>query len=215
MKPSAPPPEKEIRILIADDHPIVREGLMTILTLQDDMRVVGVAKDGEEACRLYDQLLPDILILDLRMPKKDGLEIIAELMSRRPRPKIIVLTTSEKAADLRRSLTAGAKSYLVKGAEARQVWDTIREVFAGKSSLPHDVAAKLADSMTHPELSRRELQVLEQMALGKSNKEIGQALFISEYTVKNHVKVILKKLNAIGRTEAVAIASERGLINLC
>jgi DNA-binding NarL/FixJ family response regulator len=179
------------------------------------MRVVGVAKDGEEACRLYDQLLPDILILDLRMPKKDGLQVITELMSGRPRPKIIVLTTSEKAADLRRSLTAGAKSYLVKGAEARQVWDTIREVFAGRSSLPRDVAAKLADSMAHPELSSRELQVLEQMALGKSNKEIGQTLYISEYTVKNHVKVILKKLNAIGRTEAVAIASERGLIKLC
>ena len=215
MKSSAPAKGKEIRILIADDHPIVREGLMTILSLQDDMKVVGEAKDGEEACRLYDQLLPDILILDLRMPKKDGLEIITELMSRRPRPKIIVLTTSEKAADLRRSLTAGAKSYLVKGAEARQVWDTIREVFAGRSSLPHDVAAKLADSMTHPELSSRELQVLEQMALGKSNKEIGQALYISEYTVKNHVKIVLKKLHAIGRTEAVAIASERGLINLC
>jgi DNA-binding NarL/FixJ family response regulator len=215
MKSSAPSKGKEIRILIADDHPIVREGLMTILALQDDMRVVGVAKDGEEACRLYDQLLPDILILDLRMPKKDGLQIITELMSRRPRPKIIVLTTSEKAADLRRSLTAGAKSYLVKGAEARTVWDTIREVFAGRSSLPHDVAAKLADSMTHPELSSRELQVLEQMALGKSNKEIGQALYISEYTVKNHVKTVLKKLHAIGRTEAVAIASERGLINLC
>jgi DNA-binding NarL/FixJ family response regulator len=215
MKSSAPSRGKEIRIVIADDHPIVREGLMTILALQDDMRVVGVAKDGEEACLLYDRLLPDILILDLRMPKKDGLQIITELMSRRPRPKIIVLTTSEKAADLRRSLTAGAKSYLVKGAEARTVWETIREVFVGRSSLPHDVAAKLADSMAYPELSARELQVLAQMALGKSNKEIGQALHISEYTVKNHVKTVLKKLNAIGRTEAVAIASERGLIDLC
>ena len=103
----------------------------------------------------------------------------------------------------------------MKGVETRTVWETIREVFAGRSSLPHDVAAKLADSMTHPELSSRELQVLHQMALGKSNKEIGQALYISEYTVKNHVKTILKKLNAIGRTEAVAIASERGLINPC
>ena len=214
MKSSAKPPRKEIRILIADDHPIVREGLTTILSLQDDMKVVGEAKDGEEACRLYRQLLPDILLLDLRMPKKDGREVIAELMSRTPPPKIIVLTTSEKQEDLRRSLTAGAKGYLIKGAEARQIWETIREVYSGKSSLPHDVASKLADSMAHPELSERELQVLEKMALGKSNKEIGQLLFISEYTVKNHVKTILKKLNALGRTEAIAIASERGLVKM-
>jgi two-component system, NarL family, response regulator len=174
MKPSAPS-GREIRILIADDHPIVREGLVAILALQDDMQVVGEARDGEQAIRLYDQLSPDILILDLRMPKKDGLQVIAELISRMPKPRIIVLTTSQKTADLRRSLTAGAKGYLVKGAEAPQVWNTIREVFAGEASVPLDVARKLADSMAYPELSSRELQVLEQMALGKSNKEIGRA----------------------------------------
>jgi two-component system, NarL family, response regulator len=214
MNSSTTPARKEIRILIADDHPIVREGLITILALQADMKVVGEAKDGEEACRLYDQLLPDILMLDLRMPNMDGLEVIVELMSRPRRPRIIVLTTSDKGEDLRRSLTAGAKGFLFKGVEAKQVWDTIREVADGKSSLPHDVAAKLADSMTHPGLSLREHQVLDQIAQGKSNKEIGQSLFISEYTVKNHVKAILKKLGAIGRTEAVAIASERGLIKM-
>lgn len=197
---------KKIRILIADDHPIVREGLVTILALQEDMQVVGEARDGEEACQLYDQLSPDILLLDLRMPKKDGLQVVAELMSRTPRPRIVVLTTSEKSEDLRRSLTAGVKGYLVKGAEPRQLWDTIREVFAGKSSLPHDVAAKLADSMAHAQLSRRELQVLQQIAVGRSNKEIGQILYLSEYTVKSHVKAILKKLDAVGRTEAIAIA---------
>jgi two-component system, NarL family, response regulator len=206
--------EKQIRILIADDHPVVREGLMAILALEDDLKVVGQAHDGEEACRLYNKLLPDILILDLRMPKKDGLEVVSELMSQRPRPRIIVLTNSAKAEDLRRVLTAGAKGYLLKGAEPDQVCDTIREVYGGKSSLPHDVAARLADSMSQAELSQRELQILKQMALGRSNKEIGQVLYISEYTVKNHVRSILKKLNAIGRTEAITIASERGLVNI-
>ena len=212
MNASATTSEKEIKILIADDHPVVREGLMAILALQSDLKVVGQAQDGEEACRLYAELAPDILILDLRMPKKDGQEVVTELMSRKPQPRIIVLTNSAKTEDLRRALTAGAKGYLLKGAEPRQVWDTIREVFAGKSSLPHDVAAQLADSMAQPQLSQRELQVLKQMAIGRSNKEIGQVLYISEYTVKSHVKAILKKLNAIGRTEAIAIASERGLV---
>jgi two-component system, NarL family, response regulator len=214
MCSSADPSENIVRILIADDHPVVREGLTAILELEQDLKVVGQAHDGEEACRLYRQLSPDILILDLRMPKKDGIEVVTELMSLRPRPRIIVLTHSGKAEDLRRALAAGAKSYLLKGAEPEQVCDTIREVFAGKSSLPRDLTAKLVDSMAQPELSERELQILKQMALGKSNKEVGQALYISEYTVKNHVRAILKKLKAIGRTEAIAIASARGLVNI-
>ena len=201
-----------IQIVIADDHPIVREGLTAILGLQKDFQIVGQAQDGEQACQLCHQFSPDILILDLRMPRKDGLEVVIELMSKRTHPGIIVLTNSAKAEDLRGALKAGAKGYLLKGAEPYQVWTTIREVYAGKSSLPRDVAAKLADSMAQPELSQRELQVLRQMALGKSNKEIGQALYISESTVKHHLKVVFKKLNAIGRTEAIAIASERGLV---
>ena len=214
MSSSADPSQDTIRILIADDHPVVREGLTAILELEEDLKVVGQAHDGEEACRLYRQLSPDILILDLRMPKKDGIEVVTDLMSQRPRPRIIVLTHSAKAEDLRRALAAGAKSYLLKGAEPEQVCETIREVYAGRSSLPRDLAAKLVDSMAQPELSERELEILKKMALGKSNKEIGQALFISEFTVKNHVRSILKKLNAIGRTEAIAIATGRGLINI-
>jgi two-component system NarL family response regulator len=214
MRSSVRSSQKEVRILIADDHPIVREGLVAVLALEDDLKVVGQAHDGEEACRLYKKLLPDILILDLRMPKKDGIQVVSELMTERPRPRIIVLTNSAKAEDLRRALTAGAKGYLLKGAEPDQVCESIREVYAGKSSLPRDVAAKLADSMAQPELTQRELQILKQMALGKSNKEIGQVLYISEFTVKNHVRAILKKLDAIGRTEAIAIASERGLVNI-
>jgi DNA-binding NarL/FixJ family response regulator len=214
MSSSADPSENSIRILIADDHPVVREGLTAILELEKDLEVVGQAHDGDDACRLYRQLSPDILILDLRMPKKDGIEVVTELMSERPRPRIIILTHSAKAEDLRRALAAGAKSYLLKGAEPEQVCDTIREVYSGKSSLPRDLAAKLVDSMAQPQLSERELEILKQMALGKSNKEIGQALHISEFTVKNHVRSILKKLDAIGRTEAIAIASGRGLIQI-
>ncbi len=214
MRSSVRSSQKEVRILIADDHPIVREGLVAVLALEDDLKVVGQAHDGEEACRLYEKLLPDILILDLRMPKKDGIQVVSELMTQRPRPRIIVLTNSAKAEDLRRALKGGARGYLLKGAEPDQVCETIREVYAGKSSLPRDVAAKLADSMAQPELTPRELQILKQMALGKSNKEIGQVLYISEFTVKNHVRAILKKLDAIGRTEAIAIASERGLVNI-
>ena len=214
MSSPAEPSQNVVRILIADDHPVVREGLTAILELEQDLEVVGQAHDGEEACRLYHELSPDIVILDLRMPKKDGIEVVTELMSLRPRPRIIVLTHSAKAEDLRRALAAGAKSYLLKGAEPEQVCDTIREVFAGKSSLPRDLTAKLVDSMAQPELSERELEILKQMARGKSNKEIGQALYISEYTVKNHVRSILKKLKAIGRTEAIAIATGRGLVNM-
>jgi two-component system NarL family response regulator len=214
MSSSADPSQNLIRILLADDHPVVREGLTAILELEEDLKVVGQAHDGEDACRLYRQLSPDILILDLRMPKKDGIEVVTDLMSLRPRPRIIVLTHSAKAEDLRRALAAGAKSYLLKGAEPEQVCETIREVYAGRSSLPRDLAAKLVDSMAQPELSERELEILKKMALGKSNKEIGQALFISEYTVKNHVRSILKKLNAIGRTEAIAIATGRGLVSM-
>jgi len=140
----------EIRILICDDHPVVREGLVTILTRQKDIRVIGEAKDGEEACRLYDTLLPDILLLDLRMPKKDGLEVITELMSRTPSPRIIVLTTYEATEDIRLALTAGAKGYMLKDTESPQVWDTVRKVFAGESVLSPGVATKLVDSLAQP-----------------------------------------------------------------
>ena len=214
MSASATSPKKEIRILIADDHPIVGEGLIAVFALEDDLKVVGRARDGEEACRLYHQLRPDILLLDLRMPKKDGLQVVIELTSQSPRPRIIVLTQSAKEDDLRRALSAGAKGYLVKGTEPEQICDMIREVFAGKSSVPQELAAKLADSLAQPELSQRELQILNQMALGKSNQEIGQSLNVSRYTVKNHVSAILKKLNAVSRTEAIMIASGRGLIDI-
>jgi DNA-binding NarL/FixJ family response regulator len=202
-----------IRVMIADDHPVVREGLVAILRSQKDINVVAQATNGEEACERYDQLSPDVLMLDLRMPKKDGLQVLTELMARpAPKPRVIMMSTHEREDDIRRSLTAGAKSYLVKGANPQQIRETVRTVAAGRSLLPPEIASRLAESMAHPQLSERELQVLHYIAIGKSNKEIGQVLYISENTVKGHVKSILAKLDAMGRTEAIAVALRRGLI---
>jgi len=211
MKTSAKAAGNVIRIVLADDHPVVREGLASILEAKD-IKVVGQASDGEEACRLYDKLSPDILVLDLRMPKKDGLQAVNELMSRIPKPRIIVMTTYEGEEDVRRALSAGAKGYVLKGTKREEILETVRKVYKGEPAISPDVAAKLATSLTRPELSERELQVLQQMAAGKSNKEIGQVIYVSENTVKAHVKSILAKLDAMGRTEAIAIAIKRGLI---
>jgi two-component system NarL family response regulator len=212
-KPVSTSSTKVISVLIADDHPVVREGLVAIFKSQKDIKVVAEATDGEEACELCAQLSPDVLLLDLRMPRKDGLQVITEVMSRREtRPRIIVMTTYESEEDVRRALKAGAKGYLVKGSPPQQIREAVRRVAQGESLLPAAIASKLAESMGHPELSERERQVLQYMASGKSNKEIGQVLYISENTVKAHVKSILTKLDAMGRTEAIAIATKRGLI---
>jgi two-component system NarL family response regulator len=199
--------------MIVDDHPVVREGLAAIFKSQKDIKIVAEAGDGEEACKLYDELSTDVVLLDLRMPNKDGLHAITELMTRNPpKPRIIVMTTYESEEDIRRTLKAGAKGYLAKGTAPQEIRDAVRKVAKGDSLLPPAIASKLAASMAHPELSERELQVLQYMANGRSNKEIGQVLYISENTVKAHVKSILAKLDAMGRTEAIAIAIKRGLI---
>ena len=212
MKSDSPSATNAISVLIADDHPVVREGLAAIFKTQKDIKVVAEATNGEEALELCNQHSPDVLLLDLRMPKKDGLQVITELAARPSRPRTIVMTTYESEEDIRRALKAGAKGYLVKGAPPQQIRESVRRVAAGESLLPAAIASKLAESMAHPELSKRERQVLEYIANGRSNKEIGQILYISEHTVKTHVKSILTKLDAIGRTEAIAVGIQRGLI---
>jgi two-component system NarL family response regulator len=213
MKSSPESSADVISIVIADDHPVVREGLAAIFKSHNDIKVVAEAANGEEALELCNHHLPDVLLLDLRMPKKDGLQVITELAAHRAsRPRVIVMTTYESEEDIRRALKAGAKGYLVKGTAPQQIRESVRRVAAGESLLPANIAAKLAESMAHPELSERERQVLQYMANGRSNKEIGQILYISENTVKAHVKSILTKLDAMGRTEAIAIAINRGLI---
>ena len=212
MKSDSPSATNAISVLIADDHPVVREGLAAIFKTQKDIKVVAEATNGEEALELCNQHSPDVLLLDLRMPKKDGLQVITELAARPSKPRTIVMTTYESEEDIRRALKAGAKGYLVKGAPPQQIRESVRRVAAGESLLPAAIASKLAESMAHPELSKRERQVLEYIANGRSNKEIGQILYISEHTVKTHVKSILTKLDAIGRTEAIAVGIQRGLI---
>jgi two-component system, NarL family, response regulator len=214
MKTPSESPANVIRVMIADDHPVVREGLSAIFKSQKDINVIAEATNGEETCKLCNELSPDVLLLDLRMPKKDGLQVISELLAQKPaKVRIIVMTTYESEEDIRRALRAGAKGYMVKGTAPQEIRDAVRRVARGESLLPAEIASKLAESMAHPELSERERQVLRYMANGRSNKEIGQVLYISENTVKAHVKSILAKLDAMGRTEAIAIAAERGLIS--
>jgi len=211
--PSGNTPLEQIRVVIADDHPVARQGLSAILGSLDDVKVVAEAADGEEACELYYQYSPDVLIVDLRMPKKDGLQVVDDLMSGRPpKPRIIVITTYEDEEDIRRAVKAGAKGYLVKVADCEQIEAAIRAVAAGGSLFPTQISLKLVEAVARPELSKRELDVIHFIATGKSNKEIGVALYISELTVKGHVRSILQKLGAKGRSEAMAIAVKRGLI---
>ena len=203
-----------IGIVLADDHPVIRQGLARILKSQKDIEIVAEASDGEEACKLYDRLSPDVIILDLRMPKKDGLQVLLELMSRPvSKARIIVMTSYDSEQDIRRALSAGAKAFLVKESHPQLIREAVRRVAQGESFLPPEIALKLAESMSHPELSKRETQVLQYLARGRSNKEIGRALYITEGTVKQHVRSILGRLDALGRAEAIAIAARRGLIH--
>jgi two-component system NarL family response regulator len=202
---------KRIRIMLADDHLIVREGLVTVLSEEPDFEFVGFAEDGEQACEEYAKLLPDVLLLDLRMPKRDGLEVARELVGKF-QAKVIILTTFDNDEDLKQSLKAGAKGYLLKEAEKEEIADAVRTVAQGGNYLPAKLGGKLANFAFRAELTERELEVLHLMCAGKSNKEIGSKLFITEGTVKTHVKSIFYKLDVISRSEAVSTAIRRGLV---
>ncbi len=204
-----------IRVLIADDHSVVREGLVSLITRKTDMTVIGEAANGREAAELWRQHHPDVTLLDLRMPELDGVGAIKEIRSGDEKARIIVLTTFDGDEDIYRAIQAGAKGYLLKDAPREALMDDcIRRVHAGETCVPVHLAAKLAQRVSGETLSDREIDVLKLMAQGKSNKEIGSALFISEGTVKSHVKAIFAKMNVISRTEAVANATRRGLIQL-
>lgn len=203
-----------ITVLIADDHSVVREGLVSLIGRRADMTVVGEAANGREAVDLWKKHRPNVTLLDLRMPELDGVGAIKEIRAENGNAQIIVLTTFDGDEDIYRAIQAGAKGYLLKDAPREALMDCIRRVNAGETCVPVHLAAKLAQRVSGETLSEREIDVLKLMSQGKSNKEIGSALFISEGTVKSHVKSIFAKLNVMSRTEAVANATRRGLIQL-
>jgi DNA-binding NarL/FixJ family response regulator len=204
----------KIRVLIADDHVTVLEGLAAIIGRQPDMMVVAEAADGQEAVDLWTEHHPDVTLLDLRMPTLDGVGVIENIRKQDASARVIVLTTYDSDTEILRAIKAGTKAYLLKDARREELLDCIRRVNRGETCIPASLAEKLAAGLSSESLTGRELNVLELLAQGKSNKEIGVSLYVSETTVKSHLRSIFRKLNVLSRTEAITVASRRGLIQL-
>ncbi len=205
---------RKIRVILADDHPVVRDGLAAIVNRQPDMEVVAEAADGGEAIDLYERHLPDVMVLDLRMPKRDGFAVVQQVLERHPRARLLIMTTYDGDEDIFRCLSQGAKGYLLKDAPRQEILSAIRAVSEDRPYASSSIAAKALQRMSKPSLTQRELDVLQLLAEGRSNKDIARRLNITEGTAKTHVKAILTKLDAISRTEAVAVAHKRGMIRL-
>lgn len=204
----------EIRVLVVDDHPVVRMGLGSMLGSQKGIKVVGMVASGGEALTSLSKVRPDVVLMDLRMPEMDGVDAIVALRAAEPNVKILVLTNYQLDEDVFNALQAGALGYLVKSAPQEDVINAIRTVNQGKLCIPPAIAAKLAERVGHSVLSPRELEVLRFVAKGLTNKEIGAILFISDKTARNHVISVMAKLEAKDRTEAVTIAIRKGLIRV-
>ena len=204
----------EIRVLVVDDHPVVRMGLGSMLDSQAGITVVGMVASGGEALASLPSMRPDVVLMDLRMPEMDGVDAIVALRAAKPNLKILVLTNYQMDEDVFNALHAGALGYLVKSAPQEEVVDAIRTVHQGKLCIPPAIAAKLAARVSHSALSAREVEVLQFVAQGLTNKEIGSILFISDKTARNHVISLMAKLDAKDRTEAVTIAIRKGLIRV-
>jgi two-component system NarL family response regulator len=201
-----------IRVLIVDDHSVVRRGLAAIIDMEEDAIVVGQAGDGAEAIDLWRNLQPDVVLMDLRMPGVDGVEAIRRIRAEDGEAGIIVLTTFDHDEDIYAGLRAGAKAYLLKDVEPEELFRCIRAVHAGDAYLQPKVAAKLAQRVQEEPLTEREEQILKLLAEGKSNRAIGEVLHITESTVKSHMKSLFVKLDVTSRAEAIGLAARRGLV---
>ncbi len=203
-----------ISILCVDDHPLLQQGLAAAIKDEADMLLVAQAFTGQEAIRKYREAIPDVTLLDLRLPDMSGIDAMIAIRSEFPEARIVMLTTFTGDAEIQRALAAGARAYVLKSMPPNELMGIIRQVHAGKKRIPPEIAAHLAEHFSDEALTGREIEVLKQIADGKQNRKIAEKLLISEETVKVHVKHIMEKLGAADRTQAVAISVRRGIIQL-
>ena len=206
--------QSHIRVLSVDDHPLLNEGIAAIINSQPDMQLAAQASTGGEAIQKFREHQPDVTLMDLRLPDMSGIDTMIAIRAEFPEARVVILTTFQGDVDIQRALEAGARGYLLKSMSPRDLVAVIRQVHAGKKRIPSEVVAQLAEHMGEEDLTPRELDVLRHAADGNRNRDIGQKLFISEETVKVHIKHIMEKLGASDRTQAVAIALRRGIIEL-
>ena len=203
-----------IRVLSVDDHPLVHEGIATVIRNQTDLLLVGEASNGRDAIQRFREQSPDVTLLDLRLPDMSGIDTLIAIRSEFPEARIIILTTFAGDVEIQRALEAGARAYVLKSMPPKELVDVIRQVHAGKKRIPPEIAANLAEHYADEALTVREVEVLKQIAGGNRNRDIAERLFITEETVKVHIKHIMEKLGAADRTQAVAIGVRRGIIQL-
>jgi DNA-binding NarL/FixJ family response regulator len=208
------PTAAQIRVLSVDDHPLLREGLAAIISNQPDMVLVAQACTAQEGIQEFRKHQPDVTLMDLRLPDKSGIDAMIAVRNEFPEARVIMLTTFEGDVEIQRALEAGARGYLLKNMPPKDLVDVIRQVHAGKKRIPSQVAAQLAEHLSDEALTEREIEVLSQIAGGNRNRDIAEKLFITEETVKVHIKHIMDKLGASDRTQAVAIGLRRGIIQL-